>query len=136
MSNISFSNNELEIMNLMWHENRPLTRTEIIDLSPERSWSKSSIHILLNRLIEKEAIEVSGFVRTGKNYGRTYSPLVTQEDYILSTLNSANSPFCGLSDASSITSIFAALIQSDTINGKILDELEQMIAERKKKNNT
>ena len=80
MSTLSLTNNELEIMELMWKMKRPLSRTEIIDLSPDRSWSASSIHILLNKLLEKEAIEVSGFVKTNKNYGRTYSPLITQND--------------------------------------------------------
>ena len=63
MSTLSLTNNELEIMELMWKMKRPLSRTEIIDLSPDRSWSASSIHILLNKLLEKEAIEVSGFVK-------------------------------------------------------------------------
>ena len=66
MSTLSLTNNELEIMELMWKMKRPLSRTEIIDLSPDRSWSANSIHILLNKLLEKEAIEVSGFVKTNK----------------------------------------------------------------------
>ncbi len=132
MKNISFSSNELEIMNLLWHENRPLSRTEIIDLSPNRSWSKNSIHILLNNLIEKGAVEVSGFVRTNKNYGRAYSPLLSQEEYIWQTMTDANSPFCGLSRTSSITTIFAALLKNSRIDEQLLNELEQMIEERKK----
>ena len=58
---------ENEIMELMWKEGHPLSRSEIIDLTPERSWKPSSIHILLNSLLEKNAIEVAGFVQTTKN---------------------------------------------------------------------
>src|SRR5665648_552396 len=71
----------MEIMRLLWTQGRPLSRSEIVDLSPERSWKASSIHILLNQLLEKEAIMVDGFVKTGRNYGRTYSAAISPEEY-------------------------------------------------------
>ena len=55
---------ENEIMELMWKEGHPLSRSEIIDLTPERTWKPSSIHILLNSMLEKNAIEVAGFVQS------------------------------------------------------------------------
>ena len=72
---------ENEIMELMWKEGHPLSRSEIIDLTPERSWKPSSIHILLNSLLEKNAIEVAGFVQTTKNYARTFPPCVSSDTY-------------------------------------------------------
>ena len=47
------SKNEFEIMSLFWSENRPLSRSEIITLSPQKGWKERSIHILLNSLLEK-----------------------------------------------------------------------------------
>ena len=38
---ITLTPNELEIMELMWRENRPLSRTDIIELSPDCSWKAS-----------------------------------------------------------------------------------------------
>ena len=81
------TNSELEIMETMWKMNRPLSRSEIIELTPNRTWKKSSIHILINKMLEKEVIKVDGFVRTNKNYGRTYAPLITKDDYIVSTFD-------------------------------------------------
>ena len=75
--------NEMEVMELLWSKGRALSRSEIIELSTERSWKKSTIHILLNGLLEKGAIKVEGFARTGKNYGRTYSSAVTSEEYFI-----------------------------------------------------
>lgn len=46
---------ESEIMDLMWKEGRPLSRSEIIDLTPDRSWKPASIHILLNSMLDKGA---------------------------------------------------------------------------------
>ena len=58
---------ENEIMELLWREGRPLSRSEIIDLTPDRTWKPASIHILLNSMLEKGAIQVAGFVQSTKN---------------------------------------------------------------------
>lgn len=126
------TNSELEIMETMWKMNRPLSRSEIIELTPNRTWKKSSIHILINKMLEKEVIKVDGFVRTNKNYGRTYAPLITKDDYIVSTFDKIKTSYFD-SKSSAVTSIFAALIQDEDINDELLDELQQMIERRKQK---
>lgn len=78
--------NEYEIMKTLWREDRALSRSEIIDLTQDKSWKSSSIHILLNQLLNKEAIEIEGFVRTGKTYGRSYMATISQDDFDLMQL--------------------------------------------------
>lgn len=134
MNAISLTKNELEIMELMWKEERPLSRTEIIELSPNRSWSASSIHILLNKLLEKKAIEVSGFVQTNKNYGRTYAPLITQNDYLLFSLNELKESPYYKSKSDATVSIFSALIEDKDVSDELLCELEEILEERKRQN--
>ena len=134
MNAISLTKNELEIMELMWKEGRPLSRTEIIELSPNRSWSASSIHILLNKLLEKKAIEVSGFVQTNKNYGRTYAPLITQNDYLLFSLNELKESPYYKSKSDATVSIFSALIEDKDVSDELLCELEEILEERKRQN--
>ena len=68
------SKSEQEIMDVLWAEGRPLSRAEILELSTEKSWKPSSIHILLNSLLDKQAIVVDGFSKTGSHYGRTFAP--------------------------------------------------------------
>lgn len=131
MDNNSFSltKNEQEIMNLLWSQDKALSRSEIIELSTERSWKKSSIHILLNSLLEKGAIKVEGFVKTGKNYGRTYSAAVTQEEYqIMQFKQGANYL---KSKSSAITGLVSALVQNEDIDSETLDKLEAILKERK-----
>ena len=113
----------------MWAQNRPLTRTEIISLSPERSWKASSIHILLNKLLDKGAIIVDGFVKTGKNYGRTYSPSVSCEEYekMFLTQHYKNTSL-------SLGELFSALIEDEDINDSTIDELEAIINKRRQDN--
>ncbi len=131
MDKIAFSltKNEQEVMELLWAQDRALSRSEIIELSIERSWKKSSIHILLNSLLEKGAIEVEGFVKTGKNYGRTYSASVTQEEYqIMQIKQGAN--YIN-SKSSAIVGLVSALVQDEDIDNETLDRLEAILKARK-----
>jgi len=131
MDNNSFSltKKEQEIMDLLWSQDKALSRSEIIELSTERSWKKSSIHILLNSLLEKGAIKVEGFVKTGKNYGRTYSASVTQEEYqIMQFKQGANYL---KSKSSAITGLVSALVQNEDIDNDTLDRLEAILQTRR-----
>lgn len=69
-------------MDIIRTQVKALSRSEIIELSEKRYWKKISIHILLNSLLKKGEIKVEGFVKTGKNFGRTYSSAITQVEYL------------------------------------------------------
>lgn len=130
MQQISLTANELEIMNVLWENQRPLSRSEIIQLSPNRSWKANSIHILLNKLMEKKAITVDGFVKTGKNYGRTFIPLISHDDYFLSQLEKDARHLNKSSKG--FLAVFASLLGNETIDEDTLAELETMIENKKK----
>lgn len=116
---------EEEILNLLWKENRPLTSTEIVNLSVERSWKKSYIHLLISSLLKKGVIKIDGFVKTTKNYARTFVPLMTKEEYAIKQFTNS----CELSKDSK-TDIFAALIK-ETDDPEVLEKLEAMVEKKK-----
>ena len=130
MEKLSFTltKNEQEIMEVMWTHDKSLTRSEIIDLSTDRSWKENSIHILLNSLLDKGAIKVDGYARTGKNYGRTYTTAVTQDEYQVMMIQKGM-PYLN-SKSSSITNIVSALITED-IDNETLDKLEAILQARR-----
>ncbi|MDY2598900.1 MAG: BlaI/MecI/CopY family transcriptional regulator [Lachnospiraceae bacterium] len=128
---ITLTPNELEIMELMWRENRPLSRTDIIELSPDRSWKASSIHILLNKMLDKDAIKVDGFVRTGKNYGRTYSPALSNVDYLLMTIK--GSSLYQNSRKEATIAVISSLINDKDITAQDIREIEAVIEAKKSK---
>ena len=128
---ITLTPNELEIMELMWRENRPLSRTDIIELSPDRSWKASSIHILLNKMLDKDAIKVDGFVRTGKNYGRTYSPALSNVDYLLMTIK--GSSLYQNSKKEATIAVISSLIIDKDITAQDIREIEAVIEAKKSK---
>lgn len=122
---MKLTRSELEIMETLWEAGRPLARYEILELSESPSWSPSTIHILLNGLLKKEAIREAGFIKRVKTYGRLYTANITRESYYADTL------FRG-KGARSIPAFFSMLLQSDDLTEETIDELEHMLAERKK----
>ncbi len=122
--------NEMEVMELLWSKGRALSRSEIIELSTERSWKKSTIHILLNGLLEKGAIKVEGFARTGKNYGRTYSSAVTSEEYFLMQFKQS-AYYCKYKSSATITGFLSELIQDEDIDNETLEEILAILKTRK-----
>lgn len=125
----TLSKNELDVMTLLWQQNRALSRTEIIELSTEKTWKASSIHILLNSLLKKGAIKIEGFVQTGKNYGRTYAAAVTQEEYAAMQFTK-NVPSQTVSKEN-LPKLFTALIQNEYVDRELLDELQKILDQRK-----
>ncbi|MFI3230768.1 MAG: BlaI/MecI/CopY family transcriptional regulator [bacterium] len=77
------SKKEEEIMMLFWQENRELSSSDIIHLSPNKTWKASSIFILLNSLLKKGAIEMAGFIKSQTNYGRTFKYITTENEYTI-----------------------------------------------------
>ena len=65
--NLRLTRSEKEIMDKFWEKEEGFTCSEIVDTSPDRSWRKSSAHLLINALLKKGFLEVSGFKKTAKN---------------------------------------------------------------------
>lgn len=126
----NLTESELEIMELLWQRSSALSRSDIIKLLPEKSWSDSSIHIILNKLLEKGAIKVDGFVKTGKNYGRTFSAAITQDEYAIMQIRKASVLFGGTK--ANLQSIFSALIKDEEIDDDAISELEEILKKRKR----
>ena len=75
---MQLSENEMLIMELLWKEDRPMTRAEILKGTEGRNWNPASIHLILNSMISKGAIRITD---EKKKYGRTYETLINREDY-------------------------------------------------------
>ena len=55
------TNSEKQILEVLWDEEKPLTSSEIVGVSDDRTWKASSVHLLLNSLLNKDLVEVAGF---------------------------------------------------------------------------
>ncbi len=83
---MELTKSEMQIMDVLWDSDKPLSRADLLERSEEKSWKDSSVHILLNGLLKKEAICEAGFVKCGKTFGRTFAPAMTREEYFAATI--------------------------------------------------
>lgn len=125
------SDKEEQMLETMWREGRPLTRSEIINLTENRRWNESSIHVFLNRLLDKGSIRICDIVKTTTNYGRTYEPTFSSEEYDMARLKQ-NFEKVG-PESSTISNFLSFIVRSKAINKKNIKELEDIIKDYKDK---
>lgn len=116
---------EREIMELLWQVNTPLTATEIVSLSPKKTWKTSYIHLLLNSLLKKEMIKVSGIKQTTKNFARTFKAALTREEYLILEIKKQEKV-----STHALPFLVSTLIR-ETEDAELIKELEEMIQKRK-----
>ena len=121
---MQLTKSEMEIMDVLWGENVPLSRSDLLARGEEKSWKDSSVHILLNGLLQKGAIKEVGFVKRSKTYGRTFAPTLTREEYFATTIFSHH-------HQPRIVELFEALLRREDITPEQLDEIEKLVAKRK-----
>ena len=121
---MKLTKSELEIMNVLWKAERPLSRGDILALSTDKTWKDNSIHILLNGMLKKEAIQEAGFARSGKVWGRLYAPNVSIDEYYNENLFSQTSK-------KEFPLLFSAMVNRDDITPELIDELEAILQKRR-----
>ena len=122
---MELTKSEMQIMDVFWASKTPLSRSDLLDHSEGKTWKDSSVHILLNGLLAKGAIQEAGFVKRSKTFGRTFLPSMTREEYFATTIFShTHKPdFVGL---------IAALLQRPGLTIEELHKIEDLILKRKK----
>ena len=83
---MELTKSEMEIMDVMWEAGAPMSRSDLLAHSEEKTWKDSSVHILLNGLLQKGAIQETGVVKRSKTYGRVFTPTMTREEYFATTI--------------------------------------------------
>lgn len=122
---MELTKSEMEIMDVLWEEEIPLSRADLLMHSEEKTWKDSSVHILLNGLLQKGAIQEVGVVKRSKTYGRTFAPTMTREEYFASTIFSHR-------HKPEIVGLFAALLTREDITPEQLKLIAQMVEAKQK----
>ncbi len=121
---MELTKSEMEIMDVLWEADVPLSRSDLLERSQEKSWKDSSVHILLNGLLQKKAIREAGLIKRSKTYGRTFAPTLTREEYFARTI------FCHRYKPDLVGLVDALLCRPDVTEDE-LDQIRQMISEKK-----
>lgn len=115
---------EMEIMDVLWEAGVPLSRSDLLAHSEEKTWKDSSVHILLNGLLQKQAIREAGMVKRSKTYGRTFEPTLTREEYFATTI------FCHRHKPQ-IVGLFEALLRRQDITPEDLAKIAELVQQKK-----
>ena len=118
---LELTKSEMEIMDVLWGAQKPLSRSDLLAHSEEKSWKDSSVHILLNGLLQKGAIREAGVVKRSKTYGRTFAPTLSREEYFATTIFSHRYK-------PEIVGLFAALLKREDISQEELTRIAALVA--------
>lgn len=122
---MELTKSEMEIMDVLWASDVPLSRADLLARSEEKTWKDSSVHILLNGLLAKGAIREAGVVKRSKTYGRTFAPTLTREEYFATTIFSHR-------HKPEIIGLFDALLQREDITPEQLTRIAALVENRRK----
>lgn len=120
---MELTRSEMEIMDVMWESGVPMSRADLLARSEEKTWKDSSVHILLNGLLQKGAIQEAGLVKRSKTYGRVFTPTLTREQYF------ANTIFCHRHKPQ-VVGLFAALLEREEVTASDLEKLAELIRQK------
>jgi BlaI family penicillinase repressor len=122
---MELTKSEMEIMDVFWSRQVPMSRADLLDNGAEKSWKDSSVHILLNGLLQKGAICEAGFVRRTKTYGRTFVPTLSREEYFATTIFSHR-------HKPELEGLFSALLARPEVTTDTLDQLQSLLDRRRR----
>ena len=121
---MELTKSEMEIMDVLWGSEVPLSRADLLAKSEEKTWKDGSVHILLNGLLAKGAICEAGVVKRSKTYGRTFAPTMTREEYFAATIFSHR-------HKPEIVGLFAALLSREDITSDDLAAIAKLVEDKK-----
>ena len=80
MKNNYLSEREMNVMQVLWKYEKPMTVTEIVE--SEKELTTPTVHTVLRKLLDKGYVQVIDTVQTGKVFARRYKAKKTQDDEI------------------------------------------------------
>lgn len=120
---MELTKSEMEIMDVLWESDQPMSRADLLGRSEEKTWKDGSVHILLNGLLQKGAIHEAGMVKRSKTYGRVFAPSMSREEYFAQAVFSHR-------HKPEIVGLFEALLKRPDITREQLERIAQLVEQR------
>ena len=74
---------ETQVMNVLWRSDKPLSCSEIVELSDDKTWKDSYVHSLLKSLMKKDIVKIEAFELVSRGYARKFAPKLSYDEYVL-----------------------------------------------------
>ena len=120
---MELTRSELEIMDVLWDCGKPMSRADLLARPEDKTWKDGSVHILLNSLLRKGAIEEAGVVKRSKTYGRVFVPTMSREEYY------AQLVFCHRGQPE-LVGLIDALLSREDISREQLERIAQLVEKK------
>ncbi len=126
MDNIVISDGEWKLMAVLW-EKAPCSLAELVKyLESDTGWSKSTVFVMLKRLMTKDAVDVD---TSGKI--QLYFPLIKKEDAAIKETKSFLERVYG----GSIGLMISSMSGQQSLSNEEISELRKILDKAEKKNN-
>ena len=123
---------ELEILNILWNSEEPMTSSQIVNVGD--MLSQSTVQTVLRKLLKAKLVEVTGVTYSGNVLNRTYKPSEASRDVILQKFVD---DYNGFRNIISKETLVAAMLDTDGSENERASEianLKNMLKEYEKKN--
>lgn len=123
---LSLTKRELDVMTILWESSSPLVASEITKM--DESLNINTVQAVIRKLLDKKYIEVDDIVYSGTVLTRSYKPALSKKEMAVQR-------FLGQfqeNDKVSIPNLVATLLKHEKNEQDVIQELELLLAERKK----
>jgi BlaI family penicillinase repressor len=120
---MELTKSEMEVMDLLWSVKSTISRSDLLGNWEGKSWKDSSVHIILNGLLQKGIIQEVGVVRCNRTYGRTFEATMTREEYFANTIFSHRYK-------PQLPQLIAALLERPEADKAVLEEVRTLLDQK------
>lgn len=114
---------ELDVLNILWKTDAPMTSTDIVN--EQKGLTQSTVIAVLRKLLKEGLVEVAGVTHSGKVLSRTYRPTEESRDLILQNFQNDYRNFSNVIPKSSLC---AAILEIDDNPTKAKEEIKKLKA--------
>lgn len=126
--NLKITKREQDVLEILWKSDSPLIASDFLKI--DSSLSISSVQLALRNLVSKNLIIVDDIVYSGTVLSRSYAPNITKDDFLMLSIAEDLKTF---SNKVSAKNLVAMLLEEEENESQIIKDLEDLLAERKKK---
>lgn len=124
-----FTVSELNILRLLWESNEALVGSEMLERLPELNLFSTSIYTILDGMVEKGVLKVSGKVRRGKRFARTFVPTMSQTDFAAMQVMKLTP---NVPKYDRLVGLFTALVKHGGVDAETISSLEEFLQKQRK----
>ncbi len=117
---------ELDVLNILWKSDAPLTSTDIVNGGPDLT--QSTVIAVLRKLLKAELIEVCGVTHSGKVLSRTYRPTEASRQMILQNFTDSYANFRNVIPKADICAAIMQIDDNPVQTKKEIERLKVMLA--------